>query len=231
MSGRHGRPRAGRRLPRSATGPVPRSPGPRSRATAPASGSQPGPAVAGSRVIFRKEALEFRVRSRDAAGGVVRLGAPWLRWSYWLALTLVAAGVLAMMVTPAGQSAAGPAVIDPGSGQLAALFPVAVAPELPQARALTLQLPGGGSSPARVTGVRVRLAGAGAVTRAGLAPPHQPSILLTGRLLSTVPAAGGVPAAGSLLHADMVVTFPARPVAAVLGQELKVVLGGGGAGA
>jgi hypothetical protein len=207
-------PAAGRSHQRGAPGRGPGAPGP---------GRQPRPVATGSRAIFRKEALEFHARSRDLAGGVVRLGGPWLRWLYRLTIALVLAGAAGVVLIPARQSSSGPAVIDPGSGWFAALFPVAVAPELATAQGLSFALPGAGLRPLRVTGVHVTLATAASAARAGLTAPGQPSILLTGRLL-----AGERPGPGRRLRTGAVLVLPARPLAAVLGQELRVMLGGQG---
>ena len=185
----------------------------------------PRPVSAGSRAIFRQEALEFHSRSRDLTGAVVRLGGPWLRWLYRLTIVIVIMGVAAVVLIPAQQSAYGTAVIDSGSGRFAALFPVAVAPELRTAQGLSFVLPGAGLQPARVTGVHVRLAAGSAASGTGLAAPGQPGILLTGQLLAGVPAG---PA--RRVRAGAVVVLPARPVAAVLAHELTVMLGQGGAG-
>jgi hypothetical protein len=155
---------------------------------------------------------------------VVRLGAPWLAWCYRLTFALVAAGVAGVMLTPARQSSYGPAVIDSRTGRFAALFPAAVAADLATARGLSFVLPGAGLQPAQVAAVHVKLAEGNAASQAGLATPGQPSILLTGRLL-----AAAWPAAAGPLHTDAVVVLPARSLAAVLGHEVKVMLGQGGA--
>ena len=174
----------------------------------------------GSRAIFRKEALEFHSRSRDLTGGVVRLGGPWLRWLYRLTITIITAGVAGIMLIPARQSSYGAAVIDSGSGRFAALFPVAVAPDLPAAQGMSFVLPGAGLQPVRVTGVRVKFAAGDTAGRAGLAAPAQPSILLTGQLLM-----GILPGPARRVHTGAVVVLPGRPLAAVLGHELAVMLG------
>jgi len=221
VSGKHGRARTVRR---PAAGPSGRSaraaPGPGRGTGGPAAG-QPWAAAAGSRAIFRKEALEFHARGQEDKGGVVRLGAPWLRRAYRLTLVLVLGGAAAVALTPARQSSYGPAVVQSGSGRFAALFPAAVAPDLGSATGLSFALPGAGLRPARVTAVHVRLASPQAAGRAGLPAPGQPSILVTGRLLAAIPAAGR-------LRTRAAVILPTRPLAAVLGGELKVMLGQGG---
>jgi len=180
--------------------------------------------MASSGPIFREEAIESHLRGTDREGRTLRLEIWWLRWSFWLLLAMVVAGLVLVAVTPAGGSSTGPAVIDSRTGRFAALFPVAVAPELRVATGLDAILPGGSRRSLKLGSMRVRLASAALASQAGLRPPNQPSILLTGRLPS-VPAGSAGP-----VHASAVLTLPGRPLAAVLGQELKAMLGQGAIG-
>lgn len=255
MSGRHGRGRAGGGEPAAENGRPPgssgrpsppfrattgaarvagpgRTPGGGRRPTTPGGGSRPEPVrppaprspgvTVGSRAIFRKEALEFHARGKDTEGAVVRLGAAWIRWCYRATIAIVAAGVAAVALTQVKQASDGSAVINPASGRFAALFPAATVQALPEAKGLGFVLPEGGLRRFHVAGMRVTLATAKAVTRAGLAAPRQPSILLTGRLVGPV-----APAAGRL-HAGAVVILPTTSLAAVLGQEVRAMLGKSG---
>lgn len=172
--------------------------------------------------MFREQALAAHLRGGDQQGRAVRLDRWWLRWSFWVTLALVVAGAAAVVRTPAGQSSSGPAVVESRSGRFAVLFPVAVAAELPAATGLDLILPGAGPSPVQTRTLRLRLATAAAASRAGLTPPAQPSILLTGRLPAAPPALAGA------VHARAVLRMPSRSLAAVLGGELKTMLGRGG---
>ena len=241
MSGRHSRGRTGRGplappggRPAPAPSPTGRSrpgPVPGRRPGAPGLPGPPGfrvpvAAAAGSRAIFRKEALEFHTRSREPQSGVVRLGAPWLRWTYRLTLGLVAAGIAVASVAQVRQSSYGSAVVNPGSGRFAAVFPAGVVPDLAGAKGLGFALPGEGLRAIPVTGLHLTLASGSAVSRAGLPMPDQPSILLTGQL----PAAAVPPMAAASLHTSAVVILPARSLAAVLGHELNVMLGQSRAG-
>ena len=221
--GKHGRARPPRRPLRLAAGRTRQRAGLDRGPAAAGPGRQPQ--AVGSRAIFRREALEFHSRSRDLAGGVVRLGGPWLRWLYRLTIALVIAGVAGVALVPARQSSYGSAVVDSGSGWFAALFPVSAAPELGTAQGLSFVLPGAGLRPVRVTGVHVRLASASSARRAGLAAPGQPSILLTGQVVTAV-----LPGPARRVHTGAVVVLPDQPLATVLGHELKVMLGQGGAG-
>ncbi len=137
--------------------------------------------MTGRDAIFRQEALEFRTRSPDTPGGVVRLGARWIRWGYRMALVLlIVAAVASTWVIRTDESTLGPAVVDGRTGMVAALLPAVVGPDLPSSRGLTVTLPGGRS--VRVNVLHAQLADATAIRKAGLAPMTQPAILLTGRL-------------------------------------------------
>lgn len=50
--------------------------------------------------VFREEALEYRVRSWDQHGEVLKTLPPWLRTVYWVMLGLVLAGLLALVAIP-----------------------------------------------------------------------------------------------------------------------------------
>jgi hypothetical protein len=174
--------------------------------------------------LFRPEALEYRARGRAAPGGVLRLGARWLRWSYWLLVALVVAAVVLAVALPTWESTTGPAVVDVRRGTFSALLPAVVAAELPKARSVRLDLPSGA--------VRVKVLRAKPVearTRVdGLPAPEQPAILLSGRLMRTPAAAG---ADSSRLETRMTVVLRSERVGAVVVRQVKDMIGNGGAGA
>lgn len=171
--------------------------------------------------IFRPEALEFRARGRDAPGGVVRLGARWIHWAYRMMIILVAAGVAAMWVIRTDEGASGPAVIDGRTGAVAALLPAVTGPDLARSRGLTVTLPSGKS--ARVTGLHAQLASASSIRRAGLVPPAQPAILVTGQLTPGAASDGQ----GARLRAEASVVLRSEPLAAVLARQFGAMLGNG----
>jgi hypothetical protein len=177
VSGRHSRTRARAR---------PKSGRPPSR-TRP-SRSWPAQAAGRDGTIFRGEALESRARDLRAPEVEIHLGTAWIRWLYRLALGLVAAGIVVVMTARTAQCDYGTAVITEPGDQFAALLPVAVLPDLARSRNLDVVLELPRSRQVRVTWVRVRLAGPNLVRRAGLAPPTQPSLLLTGRLTAGIAA-------------------------------------------
>jgi hypothetical protein len=173
--------------------------------------------------IFRQEALEFRARGRDTPGGVVRLGARWLRWTYWMTLVLLTAAVTGIFFIRTDESTSGPAMVDGRTGAVAALLPAAAGPDLASSRGITVTLPGGRS--VRITGLHARLADLASIRRAGLVPPAQPAILLTGRLS---PGAATASVAGDAhLRAQASAVLRSESLADVLARQFGAMLGNG----
>jgi hypothetical protein len=164
--------------------------------------------------IFRQEALEFHAGGRDTPGGVVRLGARWIRWSYRLALVFVVTAMASLWLVRTDESASGPAVVDGRTGTVAALLPAVVGPDLASSRGITVALPGGRS--VRVSIVHVQLADDTAIRNAGLAPVTQPAILVTGRLTEDTSA----PPVAQDAH------LPSRASVVLSSESLADVLGG-----
>src|SRR5262249_30292513 len=184
---------------------------------------RPAPPVESQHTIFRQEALEFRARGREAPGGVVRLGARWIHWTYWATLVLLAAAVTSLFLIRTDESASGPAVVDGRTGAVTAILPAAAGPDLPNARGFTVSLPSGRS--ALITGLRARLADVASIRRAGLVPPAQPAILLTGRLVARLagrqgPGASAAAAAagGEPIHTQVSVVLRTESLADVLAR-------------
>jgi hypothetical protein len=179
-----------------------------------------GPGTQGQAAIFRQEALEFRARGRDTPGGVVRLGARWLRWGYWTTLALVVAAVAGVFVVRTDESVSGPAVLDGRTRTVAALLPASVGPDLASSRGITVTLPGGRS--VRVVDLHAQLAGDTAIRKAGLAPLAQPAILVTGRLDRGMSAASA-----ARLRTQVSVVLRSESLADVLGRQFGAMLSNG----
>jgi hypothetical protein len=177
--------------------------------------------------LFRQEALEYRARGDESTRGALRLGAPWLRWSYGLLLVLVAIGAALAWLVRTDESTTGPAVVDLGRARFSALLPAAGAPELGGARSVRLELSDGGR-PLAVRVRRARPAEERAIRRAGLPQPEQPALLLSGRLPASAP--GGRAERGSRLRGRMVVVVRSAPVGEVAIRQLRRMLGAGEAG-
>jgi len=172
--------------------------------------------------IFRVEALEFRTRGREAPGGVIRLGSWWIRWTYRAALVLVLAAVASVWFIRTGETTSGPALVYGSAGTVTALLPAVVAPDLAHSQGLTVTLPDGRR--ARVSGLRVQLAGAAAIRAAGLTPLSQPAILVTGRL---VPGSAAAVEQGLRLRAQASVLLRTESLAEVLARQFGAMLGQG----
>ena len=186
--------------------------------------SRPPAPATNPEAIFRREALEFRVRGRDTQGGVVRLGSRWIHWAYRMTLVLVLVAVAGMWVIRTDESTTGPAVINGRTGTVAVLLPAAAGPDLASSRGLTVTLPGG--KPVRVTGLHAQLASASSIRRAGLVPPAQPAILVTGQL---DPGAATPAAQDAHLQTQASVVLRSEPLADVLARQFGAMLGTGSA--
>jgi hypothetical protein len=219
---RHQAPRPARGRPASA-GPEPARLRPvslrlvslRPAGPASAAGSVPGPA------IFRAEALDARSGGAQRPGVPIRLGEPWLRWLYLVALALVAAGAVLICTVSTAEQSDGTAVVTEPGGRFAALLPIAVLPDLGHARTLHVVL--GSRGGVRLTHARLQLADASNARHAGLAAPSQPSVLLTGRL----PAGAALPTTDGTRSrlTSVAIVISNEPVGAVVAAEFEVMLG------
>jgi hypothetical protein len=184
--------------------------------------SRPSAPTTNPEAIFRREALEFRVRGRDIPGGVVRLGARWIHWAYRMTLVLVVVAVAGMWVIRTDESTSGAAVIDGRTGTVAVLLPAVAGPDLASARALTVTLAGGRS--VGVSGLHAQLADDTAIRKAGLAPLTQPAILVTGQLN---PGAAASVAQDAHLQTQASVVLRSESLADVLARQFRAMFGNG----
>ena len=187
--------------------------------------SRPKAPTASREAIFRKEALEFRVRGRNTPGGIVRLGARWIHWTYRTLAVLVLVAVAAMWIIRTDESASGPAIVDGRTGTVAFLLPAVVGPDLASSQKFTVTLPGGGS--VGISGLRAQLADDAAIRKARLVPLNQPAILVTARLN---PGAG----AASVLRDEHVrtqasVMLRSESLADLLGRQFRAMFSNGSA--
>jgi hypothetical protein len=187
--------------------------------------SRPKAPTASREAIFRKEALEFRVRGRSTPGGIVRLGARWIHWTYRILAVLVLVAVAAMWIIHTDESASGPAIIDGRTGTVAFVLPAVVGPDLTSSQKFTVTLPGGGS--VGISGLRAQLADDAAIRKARLVPLNQPAILVTAQLN---PGAG----AASLLRdahvrTEASVMLRSESLADLLGRQFRAMFSNGSA--
>lgn len=187
--------------------------------------SRPKAPTASREAIFRKEALEFRVRGRNTPGGIVRLGARWIHWTYRILAVLVLVAVAAVWIIRTDESASGPAIVDGRTGTVAFLLPAVVGPDLASSQKFTVTLPGGGS--VGISGLRAQLADDAAIRKARLVPLNQPAILVTARLN---PGSG----AASVLRDEHVrtqasVMLRSESLADLLGRQFRALFSSGSA--
>jgi hypothetical protein len=132
--------------------------------------------------LFRREALEYWSRPRGP-GGVLRTGAPWVRWLYWVVLALVAAGLALSLLVPVERTASGPVLVDPRERTFVAVLPAVVGSDVRSGRALRLEMDGPTGRrnlPASV--VHVEAADDAATRQAGFRSFPRPGVLATGVL-------------------------------------------------
>jgi len=184
--------------------------------------SRPPAPTTNREAIFRREALEFRVRGRDTPGGVVRLGARWIHWAYRMTLVLVVVAVAGIWVIRTDESTSGPAVIDGRTGTVAVLLPAVAGRDLASSHGLTVTLPGGRS--VGISGLHAQLADDTAIRGAGLTPLIQPAILVTGQL---DPGAAALVAQDAHLQTQASAVLRSEPLADVLARQFSAMLGSG----
>jgi len=180
-------------------------------------------ASASTETIFRTEALEFRAGGQDAPGGVVRLGARWLHWSYRLTLVLIAVAVASLWLIRTGETSSGPAVVDAQTGTVTAVLPAVVGPDLTRAHDLTVTLPGGRAAQASITSAQ--LASTATIGKAGFPPPGQPGILVTGRLITGTPTKPAERARQT--PTQVTITLRSESLGTVLARQFRSMLGQG----
>jgi len=133
------------------------------------------------RSLFRREALDFKA-GQMGPGDVLRIDPPWSRWSYWIVLALVVAGLVVTTTVRTSKTTSGPTLINVRERTFATLVPDAASPDLHRGQLVQLKLPGatGPALAARV--LRSTAADQAGLRRAGFASSSQPGVLVTGVL-------------------------------------------------
>jgi hypothetical protein len=173
--------------------------------------------------LYRQEAIDFSRRGRASAAARLRLGAPWLRWSYRAMLVLALAGLVAGWLVPADARTSGPAVVDLRSGTFSGMVPAAVARQLRDAHAVRLDL-GEGAPTVAVDVSRAEIADERVLRRRGLPAATQPAIVLSGRL----PSGGRHRGARSRVAARMTVVLRSERFGDVIVRRFMLMLGAAG---
>jgi hypothetical protein len=177
--------------------------------------------------LFRPEALEHHLRPPES-GGVLQVGAPWVRWLYWLVLATVGVGLVLSLVVRVDRTTSGPALVDPQQGTFVAVLPAAASAEVRDDHPLRLELDGPGKRTAAASVAEVRAAEDAAVRRAGFRSFPRPVVLVTGVL---EPDAAALVATGSsprLTGRAVVVVGSEQAFSLLLGGFDDVSEGGNG---
>ena len=153
---------------------------------------------------------------------MVRLGSRWIYWGYRMMLVLVVVAALGMWVIRTGESTSGPAVIDGRTGTVAVLLPAMAGPDLASSTGSPSRFPAGARPD---HGLHTQLASDTAIRKAGLAPPTQPAILVTGQLNRG--AADVSAAQDAHLRTRMSVVLRSESLASVLARQFHAMLGTG----
>ena len=131
--------------------------------------------------LFRPEALEHHLRPPES-GGVLRVGAPWVQWLYWLVLAMVGASLVLSLVVRVDRTTSGPALVDPQQGTFVAVLPAAASAEVRDDHPVRLELDGPGERTAAASVAEVRAAEDDAGRQAGFTSFPRPAVLVTGVL-------------------------------------------------
>jgi hypothetical protein len=130
--------------------------------------------------LFRREALEFQ--ASQPQGGVLRIDPRWTRWTYWLVLALLVAGVIVTATAHTSETTSGPALINLEERSFVALVPGAASPELQPGQTVRLDVQGLEGPPLAARAIKAEVADQAAIRRAGFASSSQPAVLVTGVL-------------------------------------------------
>jgi hypothetical protein len=130
--------------------------------------------------LFRREALEFQA-GQGREGGVLRIDPPWMRWMYWIVLSLVAAGVIVAATARTSETTSGPALINVQARTFVAVVPDASV-NLRRGQLVRLEVDAPDRRPLAARVLEAEVADQAGVRRAGFASSAKPGMLVTGLL-------------------------------------------------
>jgi hypothetical protein len=177
--------------------------------------------------LFRQEALEFHA-GQPRPGGVLRVDAAWTRWSYWLVLALLVAGVIVTATAQTSETTSGPALVDVGERTFVALVPDAAATDVRPGQLVRLDVQGLAGPPVAAQTVKAEVADQADIRRAGFPSSSEPAVLVTGTLAPDSDVAS-LPS-GSRQEAQAVVVLGSRRLLDLFLGQLQGTLGEGGDG-
>jgi hypothetical protein len=174
--------------------------------------------------LFRREALEFQ--ASQPQGGILRVDPRWTRWTYWLVLALLVAGVIVTATAHTSETTSGPALIDLQEQTFVALVPGAASPDLQPGQTVRLDVQGLEGPPLAARALKAEVADQAAIRRAGFPSSSQPAVLVTG-VLGPHTGVGAVPS--SPRHGGRaVVVLRSQRILDLFLRQLRGTLGKGG---
>jgi hypothetical protein len=176
--------------------------------------------------LFRREALEFQ--ASQPQGGILRIDPRWIRWTYWLVLALLVAGVIVMATAHTSETTSGPALINLEERSFVALVPGAASPDLQPGQTVRLDVQGLEGPPLAARALKAEVADQAAIRRAGFPSSSQPAVLVTG-VLGPHADVGALPS-WPRHEGRAVVVLRAQRILDLFLRQLRGTLGKGGDG-
>jgi hypothetical protein len=176
--------------------------------------------------LFRREALEFQ--ASQPQGGVLRIDPRWTRWTYWLVLALLVAGVIVTATAHTSETTSGPALINLEERSFVALVPGAASPDLQPGQAVRLDVQGLEGPPLAARALKAEVADQAAIRRAGFPSSSQPAVLVTG-VLGPHADVGALPSPPRY-EGRAVVVLRSQRILDLFLRQLRGTLGKGGDG-
>jgi hypothetical protein len=174
--------------------------------------------------LFRREALEFQ--ASQPQGGVLRIDPRWTRWTYWLVLALLVAGVIVTATAHTSETTSGPALIDVQERTFVALVPGAASSDLQPGQTVRLDVQGLEGPPLAARALKAEVADQAAIRRAGFPSSSQPAVLVTG-VLGPHADVGTLPSS-SRPEGRAVVILRSQTILDLFLRQLQGTLGKGG---
>jgi hypothetical protein len=174
--------------------------------------------------LFRREALEFQAGDLGH-GSVLRIDPPWSRWSYWVVLAFLVAGVVVISTVRTSETTSGPALIDVRERTFVALVPNAASPDLQRGQQVRLQLHGAARRVLAARALTSEVADQAGVRRAGFGSASQPAMLVTG-VLDRHADVASLPSAPRT-EGRAVVVLGSQTIVSLFRRQLRGSLGGG----
>jgi hypothetical protein len=174
--------------------------------------------------LFREEALEFHA-GQPRPGGVLRVDSQWIRWWYWIVLTLLVAGVIVTATARTSETTSGPALVDVGERTFVALVPDAAAADLRPGQLVRLNVRGLEGPPLAAAAVKAEVADQAGIRRAGFPSSSEPGVLVTGTFAPDADVAS-LPS-GPRQEARAVVVLGSRRLLDLFRGQLQGTLGKG----